>query len=92
MTPSSVVRPYSCMKASTPACLALSARAARTSRRARSAVRRRSSSVKSARSIKRADEPRLVHQIPGQQTRPEGEEPAAPAVLTPQCRDHAMTR
>ena len=54
MTPSSLESPYSRMKASTPACLPLLARAAWTRRRAMSAARRRSSSENTARSIRRS--------------------------------------
>ena len=40
----------------------------------------------------RADEPRLVHQILGRKFVPRGKNPLCHAILTPQCRDHAMTR
>ena len=40
----------------------------------------------------RTDEPRLVHQVLGRELIPRRKNPLPDAILTPQCRDHAMTR
>ena len=65
MMPSSEVRPYSCMKASTPPCLCRLARAARTSRPASSAMRGRSSGAAVAGPARPVDDLRLVPQEGG---------------------------